>query len=634
VTRTSETLEQALRRRAREEIAGDRDLSREYVQARRARRIPIWQLLRLVISLLGGGAMMLVAIPLMLIALLHQHKGTDLVLAAQSVLTAGVAFTLAFGVTTSLRRSQIVSVLSHLPASDAECVRRVWQSLAALSAALIYPNLLITGFLGLEDGWDAAGWMVGLAAAVAHWGVCVALGAILAVCLPAWLTAGGAGLCAIATVAYFYFDAPNAPEVVRAVFVAFPTGWVNAVLRWGQLQGNPEACWAVVPVMMCLAAGVAAYVRLRNSHRVKEFAIQSGGHVEAVVAGDASSIESSRPWLRAGLFSGHIKPLSEESVPLSLDEAVKRIRSREFLAPSDWSRRGWIERRVERRLTPRERLLAEFLTGDDIRWTRQWRAILLIVPICLTYFMLNQNQIFVGIMMTQITLFGGLAAMGADSWPAFRSRNCVGSFVTHHAAFPVGFDEVRRCLAKIDLVRGLTYFPLCLAGGLLLTRDAPLWPLEGFLVAAGINGLLLTGSVWRSDALFWASGLPATSRWWRALSWWLTSILLRLAAIVGAILLLVSFVRGGAKGVWVGSVGAALVIGCTTAIWLLTRAAFRGGRVDFVRTRQSELDKMLERTEQAHQQSRRKADLRRRYGWFWFLRKGPDPVQADRVLSD
>jgi hypothetical protein len=175
------------------------------------------------------------------------------------------------------------------------------------------------------------------------------------------------------------------------------------------------------------------------------------------------------------------------------------IRRREFLKSFDWRRAGWVERFMGYWLTPRERVLAEFLSGGEPQSAKK----LLRLGLALGGFALLIN-VFPGIIaavtpFSLLLLFFLPKIFYRAAWPGAALRNVGGNNIAICAGYPVGYQQIARVTIKTNLARLAVIAPFLAVAGFLFMRG---WNLDliaiSFLsakIVAGLLGLALLGPV-------------------------------------------------------------------------------------------------------------------------------------------
>jgi hypothetical protein len=433
----SRRFEQALRRRVQQEVRASPALAREYRRERRRfwrdGHLPSWVFRPLLCLYLIGLWCML----------LFQPGQFELGLAVLALWCLGTVGTQASRLWATLYRPADLNVLVNLPLSDAAIFARQRREFLRCSLGTVLQFIPAGGALlvARPEGWAGLGSVLlppfqavlALSVAVHVAAFWPRLGRFLWLALPASV---------MAAIFATKLGASLDPLVLAAWWLP-PFGWVNHAYENGLLQGDAWALTLLLPAVLALWALPLAWQRLRANYALGE---------PTEPAGDEAGEE---------LLAGG-KPTTR---PVGRTELEDRLRAREFLRPLDWSRCGWIERLAVRCLTPRERLVAEFMAGDWPGWTRAWVRAVWVFPLSLALVVLFGRANGAGIFFAFLVL-GGLGApfLGGD-WRGFQAC-CIGNhFAPACAGVPLGFSEIARVLLKVNTLRWLAAAPLLLALG-------------------------------------------------------------------------------------------------------------------------------------------------------------------------
>lgn len=612
---SSGDFEKGLMRRARARIRESPVLREDFDDECRARRLILSKIVLDILAVVTCVPLFLVC-PLFVSLLAFVRLGPDRALVFHSLLSLITAYTLTVGIRSRLKRSQLLSVMSHLPVEDRAIASRVLWEWTLVSLVVIYVNLCFYGVIA----WNLApmGWIEVLLLAVGQWLVWLVTAIILAAWIHERLLKVSFVLLIVALVACCFLDPIHLQAAKPFLLQILPTGWLNELLRMGVMQGQQLAFWTLAPVVAWCLWGRWSKSVLEAAYRIHEFTIQTGSPAEATAPATSSlatnlAAESLSwpPRLAAQLAE-------DDESPRTAAELVKLVQSRQFLNKQDWSKLGWIERLVDRWLTPRERILIEFLTSQQIQWTSFWSAFLWQVPF---YFLMGWALGDLRGMFGILILLGPVS-VAIGPWPAFRSRSCGGVYLPQIAAFPCGFDEVRHVMLKLALVRCFALMAYQLIPCAVVTMGLPFWPLEGIIMALGCCALIMLACVWQVIGLFSLSIGFARMGWLNALCILIWAGLM-FAVVIGLPVTYLFWIKLPQLPamLWVVVIGAGILILCTSAGWFLLRILYRSGAVDLVRTWPSMYEPQLERTETTYLRSRRVAEIQKKHGWFWWLKR-------------
>jgi hypothetical protein len=612
----------SMRRLARERLHADPVLRDEHLRERRTRSQPIWMIVGNVLFGLVIGLLALAVLPVLLILATNDLQGAEVALAFQAYVSTAASFALAWSVRNAMQKSTTVTVLSHLPAADREIPRRIHQEAAYLLPVIAYPLLLLYGGIAYNHGFGLTAWCFSLTLALVQSAVCLGAGTILAAWLPRWVAVYGCVFLIAAFFAYLCLGTPWPSEVMAAITFLFPAGWANAPVGQGLLNGKHWIWLAVLPVILFQYASRRAYARLLDQYTIDEFVLSSGSGVEARLAGAVQPASHRWAYLRALLLPGYFELPPEAPTVLSAAEAARRIRTRAFLDKQDWSRLGWIERLTDHWLSPRERTIVEFLTGQSLEWTYVWFALLWNIPfLTLIYFWFEAQGFlpsFTGALVFCSLFSGGLALSGP--WLAFRSQNCGGGYIPAIAMAPVGFDELARTLWKVACVRSLSVFPFLLFGVMMVTSNLPHWPASGILVAVATVGILIPVVATYYLALSCINA-RLRIRGWRLPLTLLGAFVLWNYGTIGIVLTILGIHEANASGLSLGVAGVLIFVSSLLITQWWYRRIYLYGVADFAALSPSSIDQFFQRQTAAHDRSRRLRELRRRHGWLWWWHK-------------
>jgi hypothetical protein len=69
------------------------------------------------------------------------------------------------------------------------------------------------------------------------------------------------------------------------------------------------------------------------------------------------------------------------------------------------------------------------------------------------------------------------------------------------------------------------------------------------------------------------------------------------------------------------AVSTGVVVLGTALSWYLSRRFYLNGIKDLVRNKATRWDEMVGQHERNHMQARRNTEMRKKYGWFWWLKR-------------
>jgi hypothetical protein len=258
-------------------------------------------------------------------------------------------------------------------------------------------------------------------------------------------------------------------EQGETMSLILPGGWVLRPYLGVVLGGELELLILLIPACAGAASMVWAQRRLASTYTPFDFALWHAFQAPPAEFKDRFN-----------------QILAEQPAPPGPTETTEAIRSREFLAPGmSFRAQGWIERRVLRRLSPREWAVLELACLDLPRWTRTaWSGCGLIAAAIAGAAIAQRATVdSVQVLSVWIAVIcgagGGLLALpyspGFSRY--FQPVDLGGVMIPFGALFPASFKELLRLAIKINLIRGLMVLPFFwVAGGILgAALDIPIW---------------------------------------------------------------------------------------------------------------------------------------------------------------
>ena len=290
-------------------------------------------------------------------------------------------------------------------------------------------------------------------------------------------------------------------------------GWLNAVLKRGLIEGDAWAWTLLFPVAIAWWTLPWSWRRLRARYQLAEPEWEGESAAEELPPGPVEGLVVTRAETSAG--------------PTELLDAVRTGGWRQ--AP-DWRWLGWFDRMVGNWMTPRERLVAEFMTGGLPGWTPSSRnmamaTVLALVAVAILGRFGQGPLMFGGYLLFIVTT----PVLGGE-WRGF-ALGLTGTMGTPlYALHPVGFGEVVRVMLKVNVPRCLLAAPLVVTYGGLGGWFAGAGATAGVVLALKVLGLVLALQP-TVVAFRFSNGTFDT----RQLRWyWLVLLLLPVLAMVGA----------------------------------------------------------------------------------------------------
>lgn len=585
---------------------GDPKFAGEYRAEQHARR-------RSILDMMIYGFMYCFGIPLFGFAVpiglffLSEVADSETIFAAVGLLLTLAPLAIAEFLMMKLHQSPVVSVSSHLPASDSVIVRNLWWrqvipvSLIGLWYLLFLNCGLTFGVLGIHAGFLAA-----LFFAAMQWGFCLGLGILLAWKLPRCRHGLILFFIVLVTMGCVYSEHPVALMLIQRIALISPGAWAGDALWLGVLEQQPILCLAAIPALLILLFSSRILNGFANSFQIKEFLVLQGQEVRSIFGGTFRGAERGR-------FAASVA--GEQTEPPETPEiSEQHVRNywQHLEQDFDWTKRGWIERLIAGWLSPRERKLVTFMTGDITYWSYSWNLIIWMIG----FFLLIALARDLPILDTFWLPFGlfFIVSSSMDDFPGFQRTRCSGSFVPHFANYPLSTTDLSRVYLKISLIRTLL---LCLWTIPLLLFQPP----EIVLAAAVILlTLLMSFAFWRL-AIHLSSGLVMPRS--RFSNLWIPLLVFFLfcESLAGAILSVVFATRDDQ------SLIAALSICLISSVanWRLIRWLVDRDRIDLVTAKepifQQYTEQMSNQQSQVEESYLRHLDRREKYGYFWWWRR-------------
>jgi hypothetical protein len=360
----------------------------------------------------------------------------------------------------SLFQATDLPVLSLLPTPKTTIFR--WELQKFYRAAVMSLLDLIAGFgaVALFVNSTTAPALV-LPAAVLGWFVMLALAMLCASRLPrlpyvrislAFLTLGFVLLVGHSLIGAFAISALE--RLAPALNVLLPTGWTASLFLL--FSGTHEWTLALllVPIGAVLSTMPGSLARLRAHYQFTEVI-----HREAP---DILPNETDK-------ISVAINDPREKPLRVASESIEEMVRTRLFAVAPEWHERGWIEKTLWRWLSPRERILAEFVFPYGISILPEWKKIFRNVGITFLVALaagLSRPEwelwiLIVGLIITASQVAGNLFAGGA----AFRPISSSGVNLPFYAGYGLGFSELSRLLLKHSAVQLPFLIPFSLLCG-------------------------------------------------------------------------------------------------------------------------------------------------------------------------
>jgi hypothetical protein len=401
-------------------------------------------------------------------SLILKQNNPELALAVISFWTAGTAFFWGQKFFQQFYGSEELVVLHMLPLSDADIFtiqkRRYLGSLAWVFWELLIAYMVLGLF---PAGLRPPLWAL-LGVALAQSLLVMAMGIHLASyfhMLPLGAISGLLRMIAI----ILFLAGINGGEFIGPVTNFsqwfFPTGWLNYVLTQTTVKNDWVAAFMLIPVAALIFAMRHSWQRLRGFYSLEGF--------EIIPSSAGAALEQAEPELTDSSFGPRHGPTEIED----------RILAGGFLERSKWENTGWFERIAGRLLTPRERVLTEFLAAQKPGWSRHLQLTLLVWAVaCLVVWCFGAFGGTVVFFSAYILATASLPLFGG-SWRGLRQTPSGGVYLPGFSVFPIGFNEISKILIKVNLLRIIAAAPLLLTFSIVAAYRLGYTPLAGLEVS-------------------------------------------------------------------------------------------------------------------------------------------------------
>jgi len=150
-----------------------------------------------------------------------------------------------------------------------------------------------------------------------------------------------------------------------------------------------------------------------------------------------------------------------------------------------------LERWVAARLSPRERLAAEFLTAGDPAWAPNWPWLAVATAVAaVTIFLFGGYGVPVVLFAGYLVLASAAPVLGGY-WAGLRHAHTGTMQAPLYALYPLGFGEMARVILKVNLTRCLIATPLLVGVGALAGWKLQLGAASGMAFALKAVGFLV-----------------------------------------------------------------------------------------------------------------------------------------------
>ena len=494
----SPQFEKRLRRSVRKTVRASRELRREFRAANKYRKhYHIMLLVRPAISLLFAMLACYIA---------HQTGHPASGLAVIGLWAFIFAFIHAQRLLSSLYSSGDLPALLLLPAPEATIFR--WELQRAFRGALWSLFDLLSAYMALAAYYHLPPdkWLLVIPLALLAWVEALALAALCAARLPRLpYSLASAGLFVFVGIVFLARDFIGAALIdfldrcAPGLNLLLPTGWPASVLQTVLPGGHWISLLLLLPIGALIWTLKPSLARLRANYRFQE-PVHPQAH-------DLIPGEPTEPAPAA-------QARSNDAPHLGLTAIEQIIRSRQFLAAPAWHQHGWFEGLLWRRLSPRERVLTEFVFPSGLSigaaWTKIFRNLgLTVLATALTGFLSLPAQYWVlagGLFVTVCQVIAQILVTGR----AFQPFHCSGVNIPIYAGYAVGFRELSGLLLKCSVVQIPLLVPFAALCGVLVAYMLRLPVAYGAVFGLKVGGLLFAGR-FLATALAFSSGTNDTS---------------------------------------------------------------------------------------------------------------------------
>ena len=546
---SSQEFEKKLRALHRAELEQSPELRREFKRKRKAEQA--------VRSRLGRNLLMPIFWTAIFFAVIHQRNDLPWAAGIIALWAAGTALKWGHHWFQQFYASEDLVVLNLLPLNDRQIfqfqLRRYLSGAGWTAWELLLAYVVLTFLPGAHPPLYAFA-----IAALAQTMLVLALALHAASYLhmmPMGTLAGLFRMTAIVLLVLGMQDFEYTGALVRATEWFLPTGWINYMLL--QSTRDVTVLALAIPIAAIVYLAKFSFERLRSFYSLEGFEIIPS-HAQGSPA-DHEELTSASFGSRAG--------------PTEIED---RIYSRYFLEGVNWNLRGALEKLVARLLSPRERVITEFLVAQEPGWTRSlkwsfwvWMTVSLLV---LAFGSQFGTIVFFG----AYVLGAATLPLFAGEWRGMRQSAAGGMFMPGYSLYPIAFNEMAKIFIKVNLVRLVAASPLIVSFAAIGAYKLGHSPLEGAIVGLKFLGIL----VCLQPLLALLPISSTTNDGSRMLPVWLLVflplILIILAAAIGV------FLSDTGLGVFTSFI---LLLLLSSMLFVIYRKGYRGGRFDLLSPR-------------------------------------------------
>jgi hypothetical protein len=469
-----------LREQARSRALQSPRLWKEYKQRRRARpdgrTLPLW-LVRLIWALM---------LALIIVPGIVRRVGPGSLLAMLAMYCSGTTFLRAADLRNRLYRSTELFVALHYPLSDRDFFR--WQLRDWLMACL--PVFMVSAasyvWVAVYGDADTVLWTWALLGGLAQTAIVITL----SLSQELWFTRipTKPALAFYALILCILFFPKELTSFGGQALAVLPATWVNMWLASSHI-GAGGAFFMLLGVGLLAAVDAWIVRSLEEKYPRTDLTLVLQDAFEDEAPQDELASPSNKENENAAAFGRDYAVAQERFASLqNRTVVVERLTA----ADSDWNAGHWTTRIAGRWLTPRQRLVAEFLSADAIdawkdRVKRATQLTAIAVFLCVIPFAVPlwlSLGVFIIAGFTRAPLLGG-------SWPGLTPGRFGFARLQPLASYPIGYDEASLSIMKLNAVRLLGFVPTALTAGLVIGWRYYGQPTTGLLVSAQVVVLSL-----------------------------------------------------------------------------------------------------------------------------------------------
>ena len=339
-----------------------------------------------------------------------------------------------------------------------------------------------------------------------------------------------------------------------------PAGWVAH--GFAALVGRADSIerfW-LVPAFVMSAALPIALRRLRS--RLLSELVSTGDAFEPALASDSDEDQERLPVTEPD-GAVHLLPADFQMVKL--------------FESADWRYLGWIERMVAAWLSARQKVVAEFMLGNDLgTWSKRWRNAAILTGVG-SAFTLAAPMIPAWILFLPMLIAGIMSApILGGSWIGIKSSFSSGFVLPAYSAFPLGYGEISSTMLKTNLIRALTWMPMAIVYAAALARRSG----HSFLYGGGI-GLDVVLVLLALQPVMVAGHFSSGTNDTRQINWH-TVVFFGCGLMALVVMLIATLMMFIVPTVLIQAAAIGLMFTMSAAAWAAYKRLFERGRIDLL----------------------------------------------------